>query len=319
MGASALGEKAIWTADTPSFEKAQSSGLPIFLGPPVRHNVAPALAKLAAAPLQFANAARLGESARDLLSFAVWSVTAKTLGITEIIRPDGSVSPLDKCITTTNQSERASSPPSVGLAMMVQDEEKRLARCLSAVADWVSEIVVVDGGSKDATKDIAAEFGARIVARPFDGDYSAQRNAGLTQIRTPWVIVLDADEALAPGLSHILDHVASSGLVEGAYIHLLNTLDSDSEPWFWPDRKLRFFKSGHLMSGRIHEGVSGLKSIAWLPLTGPYILHNKSRSDQWDRERQYYEMDPSYYTSEDAARINRWRSVGGGRPETGVE
>ena len=318
MGASALGEKAIWTADAPSYEGTLGSEVPIYLGPPVKVNVAPAVANLAAAPRRFATALMRGASPRDLMSFAVWSATVSALGVNEILRLDGSVSPLNACIPAGG-SGNAIPPPSVGLAMMVQDEEKRLGRCLSSVADWVSEIVIVDGGSKDSTKEVAAEFGARIVDRPFDGDYSAQRNAGLVQVRCPWVLVLDADEALAPGLSQILDHVASSEAVEGAWIHLLNTLDSESEPWFWPDRKLRFFKSGYLMSGRIHEGVRGLKRVAWLPLTGPYILHNKSLSDQWDRERQYYEMDPSYYTAEDGARINRWRSEGGRRPETGEE
>jgi Glycosyl transferase family 2 len=310
MGASALGEEAIWTSNASSYEAVSDAPFSVFLGPPVRGNLSIALARCASNPLGSAAAVARHAGPRDVLSFAAWLDTADVFRITRIVQGDGSVSPLTGLLRRPRRI-RSEPAPSVGLAMMVQNEEKRLARCLSSVVDWVSEMVLVDGGSKDATVDIARSFGARVVVREFDGDYATQRNEGLKLIRAPWVLSLDADEILSPDLPPVLEQVASSGIVDGAYVHLLNQLDDDATPWFWPDRKMRFFKSGRLMAGRIHEKVQGIGRAAYLPLSGPYIRHNKSLKEQWDREKQYFDLDPSYYTAEDAERIQRWRSDGG--------
>jgi glycosyltransferase involved in cell wall biosynthesis len=259
-----------------------------------------------------------GIGARDLLSFALWKDTAIALGIRRILKSDGGTSPLTRCLPAVSGSP-ATSPPAVGLAMMVQNEEARIADCLQSVAGWVAEIVVVDGGSTDRTMDIAAGFGARIIERPFDGDYATQRNVGLQALTTPWNLVLDADERLSADLRPILDHVSSSGHADGAHIHFLNLLEGEAKPWFWPDRHLRFFKSGYSMVGRIHERVLGLKRPVYLPLSGPFIIHSKTLSEQWDREKQYFEIDPSYYSEDDADRISGWRSEGEDVPAPGPE
>jgi hypothetical protein len=306
VGVSALGDEAIWTSEAPPYEEVASLRVPTFLGPPVRQNFYSATVRAAARPFRAAQAINGGIRARDLLSFAMWRETAIALGIQRIVRSDGSTSPLTRCLPVVAGSRRTS-PPAVGLAMMVQNEERRVASCLESVAGWVAEIVVVDGGSTDQTMDIAAGFGARIIERPFDGDYAAQRNVGLRALTTPWILVLDADERLSADLPSVLDHVASSGEADGAYIHMLNLLEGEAKPWLWPDRKLRFFRSGHTMVGRIHEGIPGLRRLAYLPLSGPFIHHSKTLSEQWDREIQYYELDPSYYSDEDARRISEWK------------
>jgi glycosyltransferase involved in cell wall biosynthesis len=202
---------------------------------------------------------------------------------------------------------------------MVQNEERRLGDCLASVSDWVVESVIVDGGSTDRTREIAAKFGARVIDRPFDGDYAAQRNVGIRALSTPWILVLDADERLPEEMPPILDHVASSGEADGVYIHFLNVLEGETTPWFWPDRKLRFFRSGHSMTGRIHEVVSRIRRPVYLPLSGPFILHSKTLTEQWDREKQYYEMDPSYYSPQDAKRIADWGTRGEDVPAPGID
>jgi len=304
MEVSALGEEAIWTSEAPAYDEVASPRAPVFLGPPVSPNFSSATFRVSSRPFEAAAAMTRGIRVRDLLSFALWRDTATTLGIRRIIRPDGSTSPLTRCLPVIPDS-RTTSPPAVGLAMMVQNEERRLGRCLESVAGWVAEIVVVDGGSTDRTMEIAGEFGARIIERPFDGDYATQRNVGLRALTTPWTLVLDADERLSLDLRQILDHVASSGDADGAYIHMLNILEGDANPWFWPDRHLRFFRSGCTMVGRIHERVQGTKRPVYLPLSGPFIHHSKTLSEQWDREKQYFETDPSYYAHNDVERIRR--------------
>ncbi len=65
----------------------------------------------------------------------------------------------------------------VSLTIIVRDEEKNLPACLSSVAGLFDEIVVVDTGSKDRTREIAQEFGARVFDFVWIDDFAAARNA----------------------------------------------------------------------------------------------------------------------------------------------
>jgi hypothetical protein len=316
MADTSLGEVAVFTRHAPSYEETPDVPAPIYLGPPIRERLASAAGRTLLRPAATAAAMRGGARPEDVLSFHLWLETARSLGINKVLRPDGSESPLTACLPQVIMPPAAKTS-AVSLAMMVQDEEPRIGTALASVAGWVQEMVIVDGGSRDATREIAASFGAQVIDRPFDGDFAQQRNVGLRAIRTPWVLILDADETLSPELPAILDHVAGSGHVDGVFIHLLNRLDEEASPWFWPDRHLRFFRSGHLMTGRIHERITGFRRLAYLPLSGPFILHHKTLAQQWDREKQYYEIDPTYYSSQDAERIKRWGSDPGADPVPG--
>jgi glycosyltransferase involved in cell wall biosynthesis len=78
--------------------------------------------------------------------------------------------------------------------MIVRNEEASLAACLSSVADLVDEIVVVDTGSTDGTKEVAARFGARVLDFPWCEDFAAARNESLPYARGNWILWLDGDE-----------------------------------------------------------------------------------------------------------------------------
>jgi Glycosyl transferase family 2 len=309
-----LGSEAVFVKDPMSYEETIASPVPLYLGPAISGALLHASRQLVSRPL---TSVRAMSAPKDVLSFALWLTTASALGITRVLRPDLSESPLTHLLPRTSRPRNSPRAASVALAMIVQNEEQRLERCLDSAVGWVSEIVVVDGGSTDSTREIAKSFGARVVNRPFDRDYAAQRNAGLRLVSAPWVLVLDADEMIPPELPPILDHLSSSGEVDGAFIHVLNQFEGEDSPWSWPERKLRFFRSGHLMEGRIHEKISTVKRLAYLPMSGPFILHRKTLFEQWDREKQYFEIDPSYYSQEDALRISRWRNRGGDESTAG--
>ncbi len=90
----------------------------------------------------------------------------------------------------------AADRPRVSLCMIVKDEEAHLARCLGSAADLVDEIVVVDTGSTDATADVAARFGARVVPFVWVDSFAAARNESLRHARGDWIFWLDGDEWL---------------------------------------------------------------------------------------------------------------------------
>ncbi len=88
--------------------------------------------------------------------------------------------------------------PSVSLTMIVRDEEKNLPACLGSVRGLFDEIVVVDTGSKDRTREIAAEFGARVFDFVWVDDFAAARNAALARATGDYAFWLDADDVVDP-------------------------------------------------------------------------------------------------------------------------
>ncbi|WP_164491642.1 glycosyltransferase [Staphylospora marina] len=84
----------------------------------------------------------------------------------------------------------------VSLCMIVKNEEAVLGRCLDSVRDLVDEIVIVDTGSTDRTKEIAAKYTDRIFDFPWVNDFSAARNFSFDQARMDYILWLDADDVL---------------------------------------------------------------------------------------------------------------------------
>ena len=85
--------------------------------------------------------------------------------------------------------------------ILTKNEEKNIRNCIGSVRDLADRIVVVDSGSTDRTVEIAERMGAEIYVHDFV-HYAAQFNWALdnTDIRTPWVYRIDADEIVPPKL-----------------------------------------------------------------------------------------------------------------------
>lgn len=150
----------------------------------------------------------------------------------------------------------------LSISIISLDEEANLRRCLASVADLAEEIVIVDSGSKDRTAAIAAEFGAKFVHQDWLG-YTAQKNRCLTLCSQPWILALDCDEELTPGLSDAIRAFFANGddqKFDGAWMSRL--------VWFmgrwihhgdwYPDRKVRLFRRGKGRwaaegGGQVHE------------------------------------------------------------------
>ena len=96
----------------------------------------------------------------------------------------------------------ASADLAIDLTAMILtfNEASNIARTLDAVS-WVKEILVVDSGSTDETLEIVARYAnARVVTREFDS-FAEQCNWGLTEVRTGWVLSMDADYELTPAVA----------------------------------------------------------------------------------------------------------------------
>ena len=86
--------------------------------------------------------------------------------------------------------------PLLSAALIVRDEERHLPSCLASLRARVDEIVIVDTGSVDRSREIARGFGARVVDRPWTDDFAAARNASIEASRGEWILYIDADETV---------------------------------------------------------------------------------------------------------------------------
>ena len=86
---------------------------------------------------------------------------------------------------------------SISLCMIVRDEEELIGGALASVKDLVDEMIVVDTGSSDGTIPEAKRYGAKIFQMPWNNDFSEARNYALSKARREWILILDADEAIA--------------------------------------------------------------------------------------------------------------------------
>ncbi|MBW2169112.1 MAG: glycosyltransferase [Deltaproteobacteria bacterium] len=85
----------------------------------------------------------------------------------------------------------------VSLCMIVKNEEEDLAKCLRSVKPVVDEMIVVDTGSTDRTRDIARVFGAKVYDFKWTDDFSEARNFSISKASGNWIFLLDADEVIS--------------------------------------------------------------------------------------------------------------------------
>jgi glycosyltransferase involved in cell wall biosynthesis len=133
----------------------------------------------------------------------------------------------------------------LSVAIVAMDEEANIGRTLASVR-WADEIVLVDSGSKDRTCDIAREFGARVIVEPRRG-YVAQKQYAIELCTKDWVLLLDADEEVSPGLAdEIRAAIADPQAVSGYKLPRKNLFLGRwmRRGGFYPDPKLRLFRRG---------------------------------------------------------------------------
>jgi glycosyltransferase involved in cell wall biosynthesis len=134
---------------------------------------------------------------------------------------------------------------SISVAIAAMDEEANIGRTLASVR-WADEIVLVDSGSKDRTCEIACEHGARVIVEPWRG-YVAQKQYAIELCTREWVLLLDADEEVSPGLAEeIRAAIADPNAVSGYRLPRQNLFLGRwmRHGGFYPDPKMRLFRRG---------------------------------------------------------------------------
>ena len=147
---------------------------------------------------------------------------------------------------------------SLSVVIITLNEEANLARTLASVA-WADEIVVLDSGSIDRTREVAESFRVKFFVEPWKG-FAAQKNSALTKATGDWILSLDADEEVEPALAEEIRSVLiANPLVAGFAIARKNFFLGRwmKHGGFYPDSKLRLFRraAGQFEDRLVHEDI----------------------------------------------------------------
>lgn len=82
----------------------------------------------------------------------------------------------------------------ISLCMIVKNEERTLRRCLDCIKDIMDEIIIVDTGSTDGTREIAHEYTDKVYEYQWEDDFAAARNFSFSKATMEYIYVADADE-----------------------------------------------------------------------------------------------------------------------------
>ena len=149
----------------------------------------------------------------------------------------------------------------ISVCIIAKNEEKRIGQCLSSIHPYGFEIVVVDTGSTDRTKEIAAEYTDKIFDFEWCDDFSAARNFSLRAASNNWIFMLDCDETVkeldVEELNYFRKHLSDSvgsvsreNLVTQNGVLTLNNTDYTE----------RFFnKKLYRYTGIIHEQLTPIR------------------------------------------------------------
>jgi len=135
--------------------------------------------------------------------------------------------------------------PRISATVLTFNEVRHLERCLDSLR-FADEILVVDSGSTDGTVELARNWGARVVIRPWNG-FLAQREYAFSHVTGDWILFLDADEWLpAESGCEIVSRIRfASDETEGFRINRRNWfLDRWMDHAWGPDYCLRLFRRG---------------------------------------------------------------------------
>jgi glycosyltransferase involved in cell wall biosynthesis len=154
------------------------------------------------------------------------------------------------------------------------NEEANIERCLKSVADLSLDIVVVDSGSTDKTREICESYNCRFFFRSFD-DYSSQKNYANSLAKNDIILSLDADECLSAELKKSITNFKNdSDNISVSFNRLNHHCGRPIRFCGWyPDRKVRIFNRKFAnWKGTIHESISFASNPQSFHLSGN-MLH----------------------------------------------
>ncbi|MFN5774725.1 MAG: glycosyltransferase family 2 protein, partial [Burkholderiaceae bacterium] len=147
--------------------------------------------------------------------------------------------------------------PTLSVILITKNEAELVGQCLESVK-WADEIIVVDSGSTDATVEICKRYTDRVTVTDWPG-FGPQKNRALAMATGDWVLSIDADEEVTPGLAQEIRNMTQSPLTNAAVYALPRLSSLLGRPMrhgdWWPDEVPRLFRRGEAQFSNdlVHE------------------------------------------------------------------
>jgi len=227
---------------------------------------------------------------------------------------DGIIAAAEKVKALAGQGvseSAAKKESSLSVCMIIKNEAAHLAKCLKSVVPVADEVIVVDTGSTDHSKDIAAIFGAKVFDFEWVDDFAKAKNFAVSKASGEWILSLDADEVISPldydALRKLVGKTSSGAvaysIVTRNYMNRVNALgwspndgkymnEEAGYGWF-PSEKVRLFPNhaGIRFEYPVHEMLEpALKrlGIEILPCHIPIHHYGKLNEQNSAAKGQHY-------------------------------
>lgn len=140
--------------------------------------------------------------------------------------------------------------------ILAKNEEKNIADCIKSVA-FADEVVVVDSGSTDRTRELASAMGARVFLHPMDANgFAGQRNFAQDQAQASWILYLDADERIPHALAEEIKQALQKNIQKAGAFQRENVVMGQrmKHGVYRSDCVVRLFPRGMVhWEGEVHE------------------------------------------------------------------
>jgi glycosyltransferase involved in cell wall biosynthesis len=193
--------------------------------------------------------------------------------------------------------EKSTIKVKISCVLAVLNEEKNLVRCLDSVFDWVSEIIIVDGGSTDNTLEISKKYHAKIIKTDNPPIFHINKQKALEAAKYDWILQLDADEVVSLELKDEIiqtiqqfNNVTIKNNVNGFYIPRKNIFWGH---WMrkggqYPDYVIRLVrnKKAKFPCLSVHEQIDVQGNIGYLTSSLIHYAYN-TVEDYWRKADIY--------------------------------
>ena len=178
---------------------------------------------------------------------------------------------------------------SISAALIVKNEEKYIKTCMESLQDFADEIIVVDTGSTDKTKEICSNYGALITDYKWDDSFANARNFCLDHCTKSWIIRVDGDEAL-PLMTKVNIYNAIVNNEADAFLVPIQNIQPNGT--YELSSTIRVFKNNpkYRYTGRVHEEIDeSLKQAKAkvLKINNPFIHYGYLKGIQ-DQKSAFY-------------------------------
>lgn len=185
----------------------------------------------------------------------------------------------------------------ISLCMIVKNEEETLYNCLNSVYDCVDEIIIVDTGSTDLTKNIATAFTDKVYDFTWVNDFSLARNFGIEKASYNYIMWLDADDIVPSETANEINRLKNTFNADFYFMPYVLSRDKKGNPTFYYFRERIFKRNGNFFKGFVHEAVVPYGIIETI---NKPILHAKTATKHPKRNLEIYEYHINKGTTLDA-------------------